>query len=91
MKIPLMIMGRSDQTEIQVHPVDKKHSFSNCRSMESVLRDAPVTLMSRVLDETGFPVITENTQVIFAAMVLAPNFFCQKWLRVVLAMIGNPP
>ena len=24
-------------------------------------------------------------------MVLAPNFFHQKWLRVVLAMTGNPP
>ena len=49
----------------------------------------------------GFPVIAETTcnqsfskeisQVIFAAMGLAPNFYCNNCLQVVLAMIGNPP
>ena len=49
----------------------------------------------------GFPVIAETTrnhafskeisQVILAAMVLAPNFYCKNCQRVILAMRGNPP
>ena len=49
----------------------------------------------------GFPVIAETTrnhifskqisQVIPAAMVLAPNFCCKNCLRVVSALRGNPP
>ena len=49
----------------------------------------------------GFPVIAETTrnhifskeisQVILAAMVLAPNFYSQNCQRVISAMRGNPP
>ena len=49
----------------------------------------------------GFPVIEETTrnhtfskeisQVILAAMVLAPNFCCKNCQRVISAMRGNPP
>ena len=49
----------------------------------------------------GFPVIAETTrnhtfskeisQVILAAMVLAPNFCCKNCQRVIPAMRGNPP
>ena len=49
----------------------------------------------------GFPVMAETTrnhifskqisQVIFAAMVLAPNFYWKNCLRVISAMTGNPP
>ena len=49
----------------------------------------------------GFPVIAETTrnhtfskeisQVILAAMVLAPNFFCKNCQQVISAMRGNPP
>ena len=31
------------------------------------------------------------SQVVLAAMVLAPNFYCKNCLRVVSAMRGNPP
>ena len=51
--------------------------------------------------EGGFPVMAENTrnhifskeisQVIIAAMVLAPNFYWKNCLRVISAMRGNPP
>ena len=33
----------------------------------------------------------EISQVIIAAMVLAPNFYCKNCLRVISAMRGNPP
>ena len=49
----------------------------------------------------GFPVKAETTrnhifskeisQVIIAAMVLAPNFYWKNGLRVISAMRGNPP
>ena len=49
----------------------------------------------------GFPAIAETTrnhifskeisQVILAAMALAPNFYCKNCLRVVSAMRGNLP
>ena len=49
----------------------------------------------------GFPVIAETTrnhtfskeisQVVLAAMILAPNFYCKNCQRVISAMRGNPP
>ena len=54
-----------------------------------------------ILPKGGFPVIVETTrnhtfskevsQVILAAMVLAPNFYCKSCQRVIPAMRGNPP
>ena len=53
-----------------------------------------------IVTKGGFPVIAETTrnhifskeisQVILAATVLAPIFYCKNCLRVVLAMRGNP-
>ena len=49
----------------------------------------------------GFPVISETTrnytfskeisQVMLAAMVLAPDFYCKNCQRVISAVRGNPP
>ena len=49
----------------------------------------------------GFPVIAETTrnhtfskeisQVMLAAMVLVPDFYCKNCQRVISAMRGNPP
>ena len=54
-----------------------------------------------ILPQGGFPVIAETTrnhtfskeisQVILAAMVLAPNFCCKNCQRVIPAIRGNPP
>ena len=55
----------------------------------------------QMLSKGGFPVIPETTrnhtfskeisQVIIAAMVLAPDFYCKICQRVMSAMRGNPP
>ena len=57
--------------------------------------------MDRQGTKGGFPVMAETTrnhifskeisQVIIAAMVLAPNFYRKNCLRVISAMRGNPP
>ena len=53
------------------------------------------------MSKGGFPVIAETTrnrtfskeisQVMLAAMDLAPNFYCKNCQRVISAMRGNPP
>ena len=58
-------------------------------------------LMQNSLPKGGFPVIAETTrnhtfskeisQVMLAAMVLAPDFYCKNCQRVISAMRGNPP
>ena len=57
-------------------------------------------MTSKLKNKGGFPVIAENIRshvfsteicrVILADMVLTPDFSWLKWLRVVLAMTGNP-
>ena len=58
-----------------------------------------VVVGKRLCSEDGFPVITqitrrhvfskENSHVILTVIVLVPNFYCQKCLRLVSAMTGN--
>ena len=60
-----------------------------------------ITQISHEKVKGGFPVMAETTrnhifskeisQVIIAAMVLAPNFYRKNCLRVISAMRGNPP